>query len=173
MPLTAAAVAAPRWPPPEDSPFSLGEFHPPIPVDLKKLKFLSREDPAVFLVYEDDATVHAACGLPGSLVPQQATPEQTAAALRNHVVQLFLQVSPGCRVADGSGAVSESVFQRLSNAEWNALGDHNPTYLQWGLSMNNANLQVGKLYVATPSPGGAAGGGRSPQAQRVRWWALF
>ena len=80
------------WPPPEHGPFSLDELYPPIPEDLTKISFLSEDDPAAFAVYRDDATVHAACGLAGSLVPQQATPAQTAAALRAHVQQWFLQV---------------------------------------------------------------------------------
>lgn len=80
------------WPPAGPGPFSLAAFHPPIQEDLNKLCFLDEDDPAAFVVFRDDATVHAACGLAGSFVPLQATPAQTAVALRAHVQQRFLQV---------------------------------------------------------------------------------
>jgi len=135
---------------------------PSIPFDLEKLEFLSEDDPAVFITYASDASIHAACGLAGSPVAQQANPAATAAMLRAWVQGQFLAASSNCTAMEGPppGVPSTSAFQRLSNAEFTTLVNGGFPFLVWVTAMVAAGASLGKMYQAT-LPGGR--GGRSPQ----------
>ena len=169
-----------EWPPQDGDtkPFLVGDFDVPIDVDLTRIEFLSVDDPAFFCIYASDAEIHAALGIPGAPVVQGATPALSAATFRAFVVAEFAAVSNMgiCGVARLPPAVgnSDSAFQRLSNAEATALTNRQAAYAIWGGTVAaTAGASTGLLYEMTPSPGGAAGGGRSPQAQQTRRLIYF
>jgi hypothetical protein len=69
---------------------------------------------------------------------------------------------------------SDSACQRLSNAEATVLTNRQAARFIWGgIVAFTAGASTGLLYEMTPSPGGAVGGGRSPQAQQTRRLAYF
>lgn len=145
-----------RWPP-THFPFSLDEFHPPIQEDLRKLKFLSADDPGFFLEYTSDAVLHNICGLPNSAVRQGSNAAESAAALKQFVQKLFSAASPNCPVRLVGGALSEVAFERLSNMQvFKNLFLNNIVHQLWHAQMIQAGLSAGRMYVATPTPGGAS-----------------
>ena len=169
-----------EWPPRDDDtkPFLVGDFEVPIDVDLTRIEFLSVDDPAFFCIYASDAEIHVALGIPGAPVIQGATPALSAAAFKAFVMAEFGAVcNMGvCGVARLPPALgnSDSAFQRLSNAEATALTNRQAAFFIWaGTVAATAGASTGLLYEMTPSPGGAAGGGRSPQAQQTRRLSYF
>jgi hypothetical protein len=160
------------WPPPDAAkePFLVGDFLIPIDVDLTRIEFATEDDPAFFCIYASDAEIHTALGIPGAPVPQGPTPALSAAAFRAFVVSEFAAVCNAaiCSVArlpHGTGN-SDSAFQRLSNREATDLTNRQiERYIMWGATVAaTVGAATGLVYEMTPSPGGAAGGGRSPQA---------
>jgi hypothetical protein len=170
----APATDCRQWPPTTDV-FNLSECHPPnFDVELTLLKFLSQDDPAYFFVYEADASIHAACGIAGSPVLQGVDAADSAARLRAWVAARFGEISPNCRIPIRGGGFSEHAFERLSNVEAARLGYAlTVNVAAWVTAMMAAGVRVGTCYIATPSPGGAAGGGRSPQVSIDPRFLLF
>jgi hypothetical protein len=169
------------WPPPPDSakkPFLVEDFLIPIDVDLTRIEFASEDDPAFFCIYASDAEIHAALGIPGAPVAQGATPVVSAAAFRAFVVSEFtavcdMNVCGVARLPPGIGN-SDSAFQRLSNREAENLINRQTAYFGWAAALQaTPGPGTGLAYVMTPSAGGAAGGGRSPQAQQTGRFSYF
>ena len=169
------------WPPQDGDtkPFVVDDFNVPIDVDLTQIEFLSLDDPAFFFIYASDIEIHTALGVPGAPVGQGATPALSAAAFKAFVVAEFgavvnMNVCGVARLPPAAGN-SDSAFQRLSNAEATTLTNRSIFYhLQWVASVDNTvGASTGIVYEMTPSPGGAAGGGRSPQAQQTRRLIYF
>lgn len=177
---SVSSIQKKTWPPRngDTKPFLVGDFDVPIDVDLTHIKFLSVDDPAFFCTYASDSEIHAALGIPGAPAVQGATPALSAAAFKAFVVAEFGAVCNmgNCGVARLPPALgnSDSAFQRLSNAEATALTNRQAAYFIWGGTVAaTAGASTGLLYEMTPSQGGAAGGGRSPQAQQTRRLCYF
>ena len=107
------------------------------------------------------------------VLPQAINAAASAIAFRQFVRNFFVQISPNCRVPQQAPAVgfSECAFQRLSNHE--AGNVHKMSILPWVAWVvtvsATAGARTGTAYEMRLSPGGAAGDGRSPQCQHIRW----
>ncbi|KAL3902238.1 MAG: hypothetical protein SGARI_005933, partial [Bacillariaceae sp.] len=171
------------WPPASDEIFLIEDFDIPksVDVDLRKIEFLSRDDPAFFIHYASDAEIHASLAVAGSPVPQGASAAASGVAFRQFVQNFFVQISPNCRVPSqpvppavvGVSPVpavySTCAFQRLSNHEAGNVLNMSMQYIIWVAAvLATPGARTGTVFEMTPSPGGAAGGGRSPQCQPIR-----
>lgn len=162
------------WPPPSDEAHLIGDFALPkeIDVDVMSIEFLSVDDPAFVIHYASDVEIHAALGAAGSPVPQAAgNPGASAAAFRAWVVARFVAISANCRTPRAAPAAgnSDCCFQRMSNHEAITLANTSFAYHVWhGNVAGTAGARTGVAYQLTPSAGGAAAGGRSPQSSESR-----
>ena len=161
------------WPPPSDEVHLIGDFTIPkeIDVDVTKIEFLSVDDPAFVIHYASDVEIHAALGVAGSPVPQAVNPVASAAAFRQWVVARFVAISANCRTPRAAPAAgfSECCFQRMSNHEATQLSNTSFGYHNWhGNVFARPGARTGVSYILSPSPGGAAGGGRSPHSSESR-----
>ena len=161
------------WPPASDEVFFVEDYDIPksVHVDLREIEFLSDDDPAFFIHYASDTEIHAALALAGSPVPQGVNAAASAVAFRQFVRNFFVQISPNCRVPQQAPAVgfSECAFQRLSNHEAGHILNMSIPWAAWMVTVSaTPGARTGTAYEMTPSPGGAAGGGRSPQCQHIR-----
>ena len=176
-----SAIKKKAWPPQDGDtkPFLVGDFAVPIDVDLTQIEFLTVDDPAFFCIYSSDAEIHAALGIPGAPAAQGVTAALSAAAFKAFVVAEFkavcnMSICGVARLPPAPVGNSDSAFQRLSNTEATALTNRQPPYYGWAFAVaGTAGASTGLLYEMTQSPGGAAGGGRSPQAQQTRRLCYF
>lgn len=162
-----------QWPPASEEIFLVDDYDIPseVDVDLRKIEFLSVDDPVFFIHYASDIEIHAALALAGSPVPQGATAAASAIAFRQFVRTFFIQISPNCRVPQQAPAAgfSECALQRRSNQEAGNVLNMSIPWAAWMVTVSaTAGARTGTAYEMTPSPGGAAGGGRSPQCQHIR-----
>lgn len=173
---STSTSAPPRksWPPPSDELHLIGDFAIPkeIDVDVTAIEFLSVDDPAFVIHYASDAEIHAALAVPGSPVALGGNPAASAASFRTWVVARFVAISgANCRTprAPPAGGNSDCCFQRMSNHEAITLGNTSFAYHIWhGNVIGTVGARTGVTYQLTPSAGGAAAGGRSPQSSESR-----
>ena len=172
----SSASASPQksWPPPSDKLHLIGDFAIPeeIDVDVTTIEFLSVDDPAFVIHYASDAEIHAALAVAGSPVPQGANPAASAAAFRQWVVARFVAISgTNCRTPRAAPLAgnSDCCFQRMSNPEAITLGNASFACHIWhGNVVGTCGARTGVTYQLTPSAGGAAAGGQSPQSSESR-----
>ena len=161
------------WPPPHNTEFLVEDFTIPheIDVDVMAIEFLSVDDPAFLVHYASDSEIHSALSLAGAPVAQGATAAASAAAFRQWVVNFFVTTSANCRVPrqPPRAGFSDCCFQCLSNHEVIGIANRSTAYAAWMLQVSaTAGARTGVAYQMTPSPGGSAGGGRSPQGTESR-----
>lgn len=155
------------WPRPRGmSEVPLDKYQPPhMGMDLRDIELRGEDDVAIFVDYSPDAVLHAACGVKGSPVaPHADGPAASARALMAWFYTLVTGIAPRSRTLTGSGQPNLRVFQRLGYTEFAAVvtAVTNATR-RWGALLEDDRLSIGELFMATPSSGGAAGGGRGPQ----------
>ena len=175
-PATSASSVSSRksWPPALDKGFLVEDYDIPkevIDVNLMEIEFLSEDDPAFFIHYASDTEIHAALAVAGSPVSQGVNAAASAVAFRQFVRAFFLHISPNCRVQQQAPGVgfSDCAFQRLSNHEAGDVLNRSIIWAAWMVTVSStAGARTGTAYEMTPSTGGAAGGGRSPQCQHIR-----
>jgi hypothetical protein len=136
------------------------------------IEFLSVDDPAFLVDYASDAEIHAALAVAGSPVAQGANAAASAVAFRQWVFKFFVATSPNCRVTRHAPLPghSDCCFQRLSNLEAIQIANLSVAHAAWMLQvLATAGARTGVAYQLKPSPGGAAGGVRSPQGAESRF----
>jgi hypothetical protein len=137
------------------------------------IEFWSVDDPAFLVDYASDAEIHAALAVAGSPVAQGANAAASAVAFRQWVFNFFVTTSPNCcvpRQAPLAAGYSDCCFQRLSNLEAVQIANLSVAHAAWMIQvLATAGARTGVAYQLTPSPAGAAGGGRSPQGCESRF----
>ena len=108
---------------------------------------VTENDPGISIEWSDDAMLHACCGVPGSPVPQGATPAISAANMRAWFSALVNGIHPNAAVGGRA-----AFFHHLTMPEYNVVVTvllSIAVNFAWGGALNAAGLSAGRFYCVT------------------------
>ena len=107
---------------------------------------VTENDPGIAIEWSNDATLHACCGVPGSPVPQGATPAISAANMRAWFSALVNGIHPNAAVGGGA-----EFFHHLTMPEYTAVQNalYKPAVMVWYAPCVATGLSAGRFYCVT------------------------